>query len=87
MFPFELGWLSIASALFFTALYLAGLGVQKVAAWSKRGEQPKDRVGFFLIIFAIIGFIAGSMLQPKWDKGMSCKQAGKPVISCVFFSQ
>lgn len=81
---FEFGVLSLAFGIVFPVLYIVGYQVRRVAAWSKRAHGPTDRIGFFVPLFAILGFAIGSLAQPLWSKGVECKAAGQPVFSCVF---
>lgn len=82
---FSIGMISVALAILFPAMYFTGFQLRRLSAWSKREAGPKDRLGFFLLATALVGFAVGSFAQPLWSKGVECKAAGKPVASCVFF--
>lgn len=82
---FAFGIVSVAFGILFPVMYLVGFQVRRLAAWSKRTPGPTDRVGFFLVVATIFGFAVGSFAQPLWNKGVKCKAAGQPVISCVLF--
>ncbi|WP_322996685.1 hypothetical protein [Castellaniella sp.] len=60
-----------------------GFQVRRLGAWSKRQDGPKDRVWFFLLMLAIVGFGFGSFVQPLWDTGIECQVAGQSLVSCV----
>ena len=81
---FAIGVVSLAFAALFPILYFMGFQVRRLSAWSKRENGPKDRIGFFLVAVAIIGFGVGSFAQPFWNKANECKAVGQPVLSCVF---
>lgn len=81
---FSIGTLSFVLAAAFALMYLAGFQLRRLAAWSKREEPPKDRLGFFVPMMAILGFAVGSFAQPLWDKGAECKAEGQPLVACVF---
>ena len=81
---FSLGFLSIAFAIGLPILWLLQHQLRRLGAWSKRTDAPKDRVGFFVMVMAILGFVAGSFAQPLWDKAASCKASGQPLGACLF---
>jgi ABC-type polysaccharide/polyol phosphate export permease len=83
MFAFGVGWLSFAGALLFVALYLFFHVLRKTGAWLQRDDQPKERVGAYIVIWFVFGFIVGSMAQPIFDRASLCKQIGKPVFQCA----
>ena len=87
MDSFSIGIASLVLAILFPVLYIIVLQGRKIAAWSKRKEGPKDRVGFFIIMFAIFGFVLGSFAQPLVTKASECIDANEPVVSCVLFSK
>lgn len=84
---FAIGTASFVFAVIFPALYFVGFQVRRLGAWSRRAEGPKDRIGFFIFVAAIFGFILGSIAQPLWSKATECKAANQPVLSCVLFSK
>jgi hypothetical protein len=59
----KIGISSYAFAILFLAAYLIKILIRKVSAWAKRDEQPKDRVIFFLLLYAGLGFFLGSIFQ------------------------
>ena len=82
---FAIGTVSFMFAVIFPVLYFVVFQVRRLGAWSKRAEGPKDRIGFFLFVAVIFGFIAGSLAQPLWSKATECKAENQPVLSCVLF--
>ncbi|ADR35401.1 hypothetical protein Sulku_2752 (plasmid) [Sulfuricurvum kujiense DSM 16994] len=84
---FSIGIVSFAFTVIFPIFYFVGFQVRRLGAWSKREDGPKDRIGFFLLVAAIIGFAVGCFAQPLWDKASECKAAGQPGLSCVLFSK
>lgn len=84
---FSIGIVSFAFSFLFPTFYFVGFQVRRLGAWSKREEGPKDRVGFFLMVAAIVGFAVGSFAQPLWNKANECKAAAQPVLSCTLFSK
>lgn len=85
MFTFEIGWLSFALAVICPALYLIGYVLRKTGAWMTGEAQPKHKVGVFVVLFFVLGFIFGSLLQPKWDYAKECKAAGSNYMQCFLF--
>jgi len=81
---FAIGTLSFVVAVVFVVAYLAHFQLRRLGAWSKREEGPKDRVGFFVVVTAVLGLAVGSFAQPLWDKGAECRAAGQPLAACVF---
>lgn len=84
---FAFGIVSVAFGLLFPAMYFVGFQIRRLAAWSKRAPSPMDRVGFFLLVAALFGFAVGSFAQPLWNKGIECKAASQPIVSCIFVSK
>jgi hypothetical protein len=84
MEKFSFGFLSVVFAVGFPLLYFIGYQARRLGAWSKRQTGPGDRVGFFLVVAVLFGFIAGSLIQPLWDRGVACKSNGQLIIPCVF---
>ena len=87
MLPFSFGVASVVGAIGFPIVYLIFRQFRHVEAWANRAQRPKERVGVFIVVFVVIGIVAGSMAQPVVDIGASCLQRGKPLIPCLFFMQ
>lgn len=81
---FSVGFLSFVLALAFAGLYLGFRQLRRLGAWVQREEGPKERIGAMVVIFLLLGFVAGSLAQPLWDKGVECRLSGKPIFACVF---
>ena len=81
---FSIGLVSFILAIAFPVFYIVILQIRRLGSWSIREEGPRDRVGFFLIIATIFGFIVRSLAQPSWNKAVECRAAGQPVLPCVF---
>jgi hypothetical protein len=79
---FAVGYLSLAFAAFLAGGYLLFRQARRFGAWVQREEGPKERVVPMLVILAAIGFVAGSLAQPLWDKGAQCAATGRPVMQC-----
>ena len=84
---FAVGIVSLVSTLVFPLVYLAGLQLRRLGAWSKREKGPQDRIGFFLLVAAVFGFVVGSFAQPLWNKGVECRAAGQPLGACIFLAR
>jgi hypothetical protein len=82
---FSIGVVSVVCGLFLAAATLIGYLVAKFISWYKRAAPPKDRIVFGVVAMGCVGFIAGCFAQPQWDKAVTCRADGKPVIKCVFF--
>lgn len=81
---FSVGMISIVFATALPVAYFLGFQLRRLGAWSKRQDGPKERVGFFLLVLAILGFGVGSFAQPLWNKGVECKAGGQPLAVCIF---
>jgi hypothetical protein len=84
---FAFGIVSVAFGVLFPAMYFVGFQIRRLVAWSKRAPGPTDRIGFFFLVSAIFGFVIGSFAQPLWNKGVECRAAGQPVVSCLLLSK
>jgi hypothetical protein len=82
---FAVGSMSLVSAIVFPLLYLVGYLLNCGEAWMRRAQPPRDRVIAFLVLAAVVGFVAGIYAQPPWDRGVACNAAGESVLACVFF--
>lgn len=80
---FSFGIVSLALAVLFPIIYFFGFQIRRLSAWSKRSKGPTERVGFFIFLTAILGFLIGSFAQPLWDKGVECKVENKPLVQCI----
>jgi hypothetical protein len=84
---FSVGVVSVVFALFFPLIYYVGFQARRLGAWSKREAPPKDRIAFFIFAALVFGVVAGSLVQPYWDKGIECKAVGTPIASCLLSSK
>ncbi|WP_050470675.1 hypothetical protein [Herbaspirillum chlorophenolicum] len=82
MTNFSIGVVSFALAILMPIVYLLGFQVRRIGAWSKRQPGPTDRIGFFILVTALFGFVVGCFIQPHWDKGEGCRDSGKSPIYC-----
>ena len=82
---FTVGWSSVALAAVLPLVYLLGRKVRQGIAWMNGSEPPRERPAPYAVVFLVSGFIFGSFLQPYWDRGVQCRDAGRPVFSCVLF--
>lgn len=79
----SVGVVSFVLAVVLPIVWFIGFQVRRLGAWSKRQGGPKDRVGFFILVFAVLGFAVGCFAQPLWDKGVACNAVHQPVLPCV----
>lgn len=77
------GFVTVVCAVVLPLLYLVGLQARRLGAWSVRRVPPRDRVGFFLLLNCAIGLFLGCLLQPLWNIGAGCTEAGDPLVHCV----
>lgn len=84
MSMFAIGICSVVGALLFPVIYLLRRFFIGAGNYLERREKQKDRVGAYIVIFAILGFFLGSLAQPHWDKILICKQATGLWLSCFF---
>lgn len=74
---------AIIGAFIFCSLYLVGRFFRAVLAWGNRDPGPKERVGFYLIIFGAMGAFAGWLAYQPFVAVQQCRAAGQPIISCA----
>ena len=84
---FAIGLLSFVFAAILVVFYFVARQVRRFGAWVQREDGPKERAVPMAAILAIIGFVAGSLAQPMWNKGAQCAAAGKSVVPCVLATQ
>lgn len=82
MFQLSFGIMSIALALVFPVIYLVGHGARRLDSYLHRKSPPGERVGWFIAIAVIFGLLAGSLLQPKWEKMSICHEDGYSYTKC-----
>ena len=58
---------SFVGLIIFPCLYLGGRVFRTAGAWLERKDGPKDRVLPKLVLAAVVGFLLGCFVQPKWD--------------------
>lgn len=86
---FEMVSLGIYSALgvaAFMAMYLLAYGTRCLDAWMKRQPMPTDRVVAYLVVAALIGLLAGSLVQGLVDFKTTCDLGGRTLGDCFFKS-
>lgn len=76
---------AILGAALFCGLYLAGRAARSGFAWANRNAGPRERVGFYLVVFGVVGAFAGWLAYEPAAVARQCHTEGKPVISCTFF--
>ena len=76
---------AILGAGAFCALYLVGRMARTVLAWGNRDPGPRERVVFYLAVFAIAGAVAGWLAYQPFAVAQQCRATGQPVIPCTFF--
>jgi hypothetical protein len=64
-------------------LYLASRAARNASAWMRNAPGPQERLGAFCTLAAISGFAIGGFLHDPVRVSDACRQAGKPVVSCV----
>jgi len=81
---FSFGLLTVAGAVLVPALWLIFYGFRRFGAFIDRKQTPSDRVPWYLAISLVFGVVAGSLLQPGWDRVSSCHDYdGTPYAKCV----
>jgi len=80
---FQIGYMMVVFAVLLIVPYLLIRQLRRFGAWMNRDEAPKERVGAYVSVLAIIGVLAGGMSQSIVDLGVACHDAGHPVITCV----
>lgn len=74
------------AAMVFGLLYLANRAVRAVIAWLNRTPGPRERLVPYLVIFGVVGGVAGGLAyEPYSAAAQQCHAAGKPVIPCALF--
>ncbi|HGE8301583.1 hypothetical protein PTR25_07030 [Serratia nevei] len=82
MFYFGVGLASFACAFIFVGGYLLQRIVSMGSAWLENEDGPKDKVKAKAILFAVLGFVIGCLVQPHWEIIQGCYQSGNPLIAC-----
>lgn len=83
-FPaFIFGQASMALAVLFPLIYLAGYFLRCMGAWFNRAEAPKDRVIAYMVVGVVMGLVLGGLIQPKWDDLRACRAAGYRLGQCL----
>lgn len=80
-----IGIFSFALAVLCPMLYLLARQARKGIAYANGTEGPKERPRIYCVVFAIFGFILGSMYQPLHERGVECLEASQPLVQCVVF--
>jgi len=76
---------AILGAIAFGGLYIIGRMARAILAWGNREPGPRERVGFYLAIFATAGAVAGWLAYQPFAAAQQCRAADQPVIQCTFF--
>ena len=87
MLPLPFGVASLIGAILFPIVYLIFWLFRHAQAWATRTQRPKEHIGGFMVVFVVIGLLAGSFAQPLVDTGVSCIHRGKPLVPCVLLLQ
>lgn len=82
----SLGIYSAIGVVAFITLYLATYGVRCFDAWMKRQPMPTDRIAAYLVAAALVGFLAGSLVQGLVDFKTACELGGRTLGACLFKS-
>ncbi len=83
-FPaFTFGQISMALAVLFPLIYLAGHLLRCLGAWFNRAEAPKNRVIAYMAASVVMGLVLGGLIQPMWDDLRACRAAGYPLGQCL----
>ncbi len=80
--PWNLGY-GLIGALITVALYLASYGIRTFIAWTQREPGPKERVGFFILLAAAVGLIAGGLSHEPVEMILACQQTADPLVACL----
>lgn len=74
---------AVAGLVLGMAYYLILRKVRAFSAYAQREEGPKERVGFFLPLAAIIGLIMGAILYEPISLIKTCMQSSQPFGACI----
>ncbi|QBX41423.1 hypothetical protein E4T63_12835 [Pseudomonas fluorescens] len=80
-----IGLFSFALAVLCPLLYLLARQLRKGIAYANGTDGPKERPKIYCVIWAIMGFILGSLYQPLHERGEECIAASQPLVQCVVF--
>ena len=81
---FQIGYMVVALPASFVILYLLIRQLRRLGAWVNRGEAPKERVGAYVTILAVFGFMVGGLSQSIVDTGIACYDEDQSVVTCIF---
>jgi hypothetical protein len=73
----------LAGAVSFCAIYFAGRAFRTFIAWADRNPAPKERVGVYLIMAALMGGIAGGLAYSTYASSQQCKANHQPLLPCL----
>lgn len=80
---FSFGLVQFAIAILMPAAYLGVLMLRYVSAWVGRTKGPQERALVIVVMLAVVGFIAGGILQAQWDRTAECRASGQPLGVCL----
>ncbi|WP_081935670.1 hypothetical protein [Burkholderia sp. 9120] len=83
---FSIGIVSVVFAVLFAGAVVVRYAGVLIKKWYQREDGPKDRILVGIVAAAAFGFVAGSFVQPAWDKAEVCKANGEPIVPCAFNS-
>jgi len=75
---------AILGAIAFCTLHLIGRTIRTIIAWGNRDPVPKERIGFYLALFVVMGAATGWLAHEPLTTVLQCQAAGRPIISCTF---
>ena len=78
---------AVLGAIAFCTLYIIGRTIRSIIAWINRAPGPKERIGFYLAIFAVMGACAGWFAYKPFVMAQQCQAGGQPVIPCTLLQR
>jgi hypothetical protein len=77
------GLISVVCASGLPLLYLVYRQLRRVVAWMDNNPPPKERAGAYVVVLALLGLLAGSVLQWTWDATAPCRANGGALVACA----
>ncbi|MRW90961.1 hypothetical protein GJ699_13275 [Duganella sp. FT80W] len=80
---FSVGIITLLLTISIVAIVYGRYAVDCLAAWYNKEPPPKYRVHVGAMVFAILFFVLGSVLQAEFDKYSECRHSGYSLGECI----
>ncbi|MDZ4348233.1 MAG: hypothetical protein U1A22_01705 [Xanthomonadaceae bacterium] len=77
----------VIGAIASVAVYLIARQLRRFSAWAMRQAGPRERVGVFIVLAALLGAVVGGLVHQPVTAAMTCHAHGESVIACLLPSK